>query len=245
MVRVICADGVIVMSGGAPGAVAHRLQLTAHSSQLGTASLHDIDVARTRIWTASLAVVGAGLGGLLAILRHAHGVGTVAWIGGGALVAGVAARAGIGALGASAGRVAGRIFMPSGASSPAAPDYSYQDSLVARGAVDAALRSYDALIAEGESAALLLRVADLCTRPGGDRTRALALFRRARELPGCSSEQDVYATNRLVDLHLAASAESGRALVELRRLADRHAGTREGARARDAIARLKREMEGR
>lgn len=53
---------------------------------------------------------------------------------------------------------------------------------------------------------------------------------------------ELYATSRLVDLLIGPLDDRGRAVAELRRLADRHPGTPEGAHAVTAIARHKAEL---
>jgi hypothetical protein len=52
-------------------------------------------------------------------------------------------------------------------------------------------------------------------------------------------EHERYVSQKLIDLYLGPLAGEGRALVELRRLIERHPGTREAEGARSAIAGLK------
>ena len=205
-------------------------------------SLSSVDSGRVRIAVALFAFGGAPIGFLLGVLEHARGRMLLAWLAGGAIVGAMVGWMGINLISGIAGDVAGRIFMPTGGSSPAAPDYSYQDTLVARGDIEAALRSYEALMMDDVSATLMLRAADLYARPGHDAARASMLYRRARELASCSRPQDLYASNRLIELHLATPGEERRALTELRRLADRHAGTPEGERARASIMTVKQSL---
>ncbi len=135
-------------------------------------------------------------------------------------------------------------IQPSGGTCPYETDHSYQESLAMRGDVDGALESYEALIAAQPSdVEARVKAAELCARSGrpADAARLLADLRR---VPGVSRERDLYATSRLIDLLSGPLAEPGRALVELRRLADRHAGTREADAARGAIARIKATRDG-
>jgi hypothetical protein len=143
------------------------------------------------------------------------------------------------ALAAGAGGLARAVTMPSGASTPYEDQFSYQESLAARGDVLGALESYEAVIAERPGAPLpRLKAAELYARRGDPR-RAAALLREVRDLPGASARDALYAASRLVDLYDGALNEPGRALVELRRLIEMHPGTDLAAGARTAIARIK------
>lgn len=51
--------------------------------------------------------------------------------------------------------------------------------------------------------------------------------------------EDVYVTNRLVDLLAGPLGDAGRACVELRKLIERYPGSANAQRAREALARLK------
>lgn len=142
----------------------------------------------------------------------------------------------------AAGAVARAVTLPSGASTPYEEGFSYQDALAARGDVAGALESLEAVIAERPGvAAPRLKAAELYARRGKDPRRAAALFREVRDLPGVSSRDALYAASRLADLYEGPLAEPGRALVELRRLIERHPGTDVAAGARTAIARIKAE----
>lgn len=140
----------------------------------------------------------------------------------------------------SAGAVARAYTMPSGSSTPFEEQFSYQESLAARGDVEGALESFEAVIAERPGVATpRLKAADLYARRGKDLRRAAALFREVRDLPGVSPRDRLYAASRLVDLYDGPLAEPGRALVELRRLIEMYPGTDVAAGARTAIARIK------
>jgi hypothetical protein len=132
-------------------------------------------------------------------------------------------------------------IQPSGGSTPYETDYSFQESLAMRGDAAGALDSYLALIAaQPSNVEARVKAAELCarTRRHSEAARMLVELRR---VPGVSRERDLYATSRLVDLLNGPLGEPGRALVELRRLADRHTGTREAEAALGAIARIKAE----
>ena len=72
-------------------------------------------------------------------------------------------------------------------------------------------------------------------------TRAEALFIEARRLTSDRSEE-LYCTQRLIDLRLGALRVPARALPELRRLIERFPDSREAAGAQVALARLKQEL---
>jgi hypothetical protein len=135
-------------------------------------------------------------------------------------------------------------IQPSGGTCPYETDHSYQESLAMRGDVEGALESYGALIAaQPSNVEARVKAAELCARSGrpADAARLLVEVRR---VPDVSRERDLYATSRLIDLLNGPLGDPGRALVELRRLADQHAGTREAEAARGAIARIKAERQG-
>lgn len=134
-------------------------------------------------------------------------------------------------------------LMASGASTPYEEQFSYQDSLVIRGQVDDALASYEAIIAERPNMIpARLRAAALYASRGGNPQRAAELLREARLVPGISARDDIAAANRLIDLLMGPLGEPGRAMVELRRLMDRHPGTDAAVRAKRTLAELKEQM---
>lgn len=127
-----------------------------------------------------------------------------------------------------------------GASTPYTEQNSYQQALVMQGRLDEALESLEALIAEPESRVdTRIRAAELYTREAKRHDRAADLFREAIRHPNCTPGEEVYAANRLADLLSGPLGQPGRALVELRRLADRYPTSVVGERAREAIRVLK------
>ena len=86
-----------------------------------------------------------------------------------------------------------------------------------------------------------LNAAELFVLAGNPR-RAEALLREVQRHPARTDSHDLRASNRLIDLYLGPLAEPDKALRELRRLADAHAGTVVGDGARDAIARIKGDL---
>jgi tetratricopeptide (TPR) repeat protein len=130
-----------------------------------------------------------------------------------------------------------------GTSTPYKEQYSYQQSLVMAGKLDEALESFEAVIAEApENVDARMRAAELYARDKGDARRAAELFREIQRIPGVSVGEDLYASNRLVDLLIGPLGEPARALVELRRLIDRYPSVPAAGHARDALARLKQSL---
>lgn len=145
-------------------------------------------------------------------------------------------------LGAGAGAGVHRV-MASGASTPYEEQFSYQESLVMRGLVEDALASYEAIIAErGTMVSARLRAAALYASRGNNPQRAAELLREARLIPGISARDDIAAANRLTELLMGPLGDHGRAMVELRRLMDRHPGTDAATRAKLTLAELKEQM---
>jgi hypothetical protein len=156
-----------------------------------------------------------------------------------AIIAGV----GTGGLGWFLGEMAGgawKRIAVDGTSTPYKEQYSYQQALVMQGRVDDALESFEAVIAEkpGEVSPRI-KAAELYAREKQNHQRAAELFREVQRVVGVGVGEDIYASNRLVDLYTGPLNEPGRALVELRRLAERYPGSPAAQHARDALATLK------
>ena len=140
---------------------------------------------------------------------------------------------------AGSGRVV-QVVVEGGSSTPYTEQYSYQQTLVMQGRLDEALESYEAIIAEPESAVdVRIRAAELYAREAKRFDRAAELLREAIRHPKCSPSEEVYSARRLADLLSGPLGQPGRALVELRRLADRYQGTNVGEHAREAIRLIK------
>ena len=162
------------------------------------------------------------------------------------LPVGIIAGLGVGYLPILLGHGAGRTyqhFMMDGSSTPYAEQYSYQQSLVMRGEIDAALESFEAVIAsEPTAVSPRVKAAELYLRERQNHTRSAELFRDIQRIPTISTGEDVFATNRLVDLLIGPLNDPGRALVELRRLVERYPNTPAAENARQALATLKARM---
>jgi hypothetical protein len=126
--------------------------------------------------------------------------------------------------------------------SPHERQYSYEDSLVMRGDVDGALASYEKIILEAPSDPVpRIRAADLCARSHLPE-RAETLYRAVQRLPRVARKDDIYVSNRLVDLYLAWPRHETKGLRELRRLIDTYPDTDVAERARAGLVNLKSQL---
>lgn len=194
---------------------------------------------------AGYGVAGFGLGfPMFAVLSMKLGLGmlaTFALVGIGSLSMGFC----VGFLGLFAGNAAGNTwkrFAVDGTSTPYKEQYSYQQALVMQGRLGDALDSFEAVIADRpEEVDARMRAAELYARDQRNFVRAAELFREVQRIPTVSAGEEVYATNRLVDLLNGPLADSGRALVELRRLIERYPLSAAAEHARAALIKLKSE----
>lgn len=140
-----------------------------------------------------------------------------------------------------AGRMFGEFIQPSGAGSYER-QYSHEDALVMRGDVEGALTSYERIILEApDDAQPRIRAAELYAK-SGVHERAEVLFRAVQRLPLVSRSDDIYASNRLVDLYLAWPGHETKGLRELRRLIDTYPETDVAERARAGLVNLKSQL---
>ena len=141
---------------------------------------------------------------------------------------------------AAAGAAALSVTAPSGRSTPYEEQYSYEESLAARGDVPGALAAFERIIAERTAAvAPRLRAAELYAGRGNDPARAAALFREVRAIPDVTARDALYACSRLVDLYDGQLDDPGRALVELRRIIEMYPASPAAHHARQVLPRLK------
>ncbi|HEY2162750.1 MAG TPA: hypothetical protein VGH04_02110 [Gemmatimonadaceae bacterium] len=158
--------------------------------------------------------------------------------------------AGFGALGGGAGWFIGNVLgdgwkavAVDGLSTPYERQFSYEQSLVMKGRLDDALASFEAVIAtEPELIAPRIKAAELYAGEKKDPQRAAELFRDVLRSPSITSGENVYVTNRLVDLYIGPLNDPGRALVELRRLIDSRPGRQAAEHARRSLAEVKARM---
>jgi hypothetical protein len=186
-------------------------------------------------------VAGAFIGGALAVRKGFTPALIVASALGGSLVSALWWWYFVTRLSHGAGMVFGEFIQPSGAGSYER-QYSSEDALVMRGDVGGALASYEKIILEAPSDAQpRIRAADLCAK-SGMRERAEILYRAVQRLPRVAPRDDIYASNRLVDLYLAWPGHETNGLRELRRLIDTYPETDVAERARAGLVNLKSQL---
>ncbi len=129
-------------------------------------------------------------------------------------------------------------FLQPGGSGRGGSNTSRAEALAAAGLIEEATAEFAAARAiDGDSIQSLRVEAELNTTAAGDPKRAEDLFLRIRRDPNVTRSQELYASHRLIDLYIGPLADQGRAMVELRRMADRFPDTVDG---QGALAELNR-----
>ena len=114
--------------------------------------------------------------------------------------------------------------------------------MVMRGDVEGALTSYEAIILESPNDPQpRMRAAELYVK-SGMRERAETLYRSVQRLPRVAARDDIYASNRLVDLYLAWPGHEMNGLRELRRIIDTYPESDAAKHARAGLVNLKRQL---
>jgi tetratricopeptide (TPR) repeat protein len=186
-------------------------------------------------------VAGAFIGGALAVQRDFSPALIVLSTLGGSLTFAVWWWFFVTRLSHGAGKTFSEFIQPS-ATGSYERQYSREDSLVMRGDVEGALASYEKIILEAPNDAQpRLRAAELYVK-SGIRERAELLYRAVQRLPRVPPKDDIYASNRLVDLYLAWPGHETKGLRELRRLIDTYPETDVAARARAGLVNLKGQL---
>jgi hypothetical protein len=149
----------------------------------------------------------------------------------------------VAALGPGIGYAFGTIWRTiavDGGSTPSVPQYSYEQSLIMQGKVDEALASLETIIAAGPGEIRpRIIAADVYSREARNPERAAALLRQAQQIRPITAGDDIYITNRLVDLYVGPLNMPSAAMRELSHLVRRHYNTRAGDYARTALFALK------
>lgn len=136
--------------------------------------------------------------------------------------------------------VAGHAILAGTNSTPYTEQYSYQQALVMQGRLNDALDSYEAIIAEENSSVdVRIRCAEMYAREAKRYDRAAELLQDVIRHPRCTPGEEVYSAMRLADILSIHLGQPGKALVQLRRLADRYQGTPTGDRAKESIRVMK------
>jgi hypothetical protein len=139
-----------------------------------------------------------------------------------------------------AGTAAGAIYHPSGRSSPVKHEYSYADSLAARGRYEEAVTAYEVGISEfPDDPEPYLRIARLKRDKLGEFEEAVFWFKRARKDSDISAGQELLATQEVIEVYRDRLGSPTRAIPELARLIDRFPDDQVADWARGEMAKLK------
>ena len=151
-------------------------------------------------------------------------------------------------LAGAAGHGFARFVLPTGESTPYEHQFSREESLVALGDIVGAIDAYEAAIAEHPvttpaGISVRIRAAELFMGGGDNPKRAAELFREIQRIPGVAPTQDIYVSNRLIDLLLGPLNQPSRALVELRRIIERYPTSSAAMHARTALTTVRRQID--
>lgn len=148
-----------------------------------------------------------------------------------------AAVAGVGGL---ASGVMMNILHPGRGGEAAPPGYSHAEALAAAGRMTEAEAAFEALHAErGDRVDVLHAEIAWQLKPGGSVERAKILLQRLRKAAGATRADELYATQRLIDLYLGPLHDTDRAMSELRRIIQQFPGSRDAEGAQMALATLR------
>lgn len=132
------------------------------------------------------------------------------------------------------------ILHPGRGGKAAPPGYSHAEALAAAGRMAEAEAAFEALHAErGDRVDVLHAEIAWQLKPGGNVERAKALLQRLRKANGATRSDDLFATQRLIDLYLGPLHDTDRAMSELRRIMQQFPGSRDAEGAQTALATLR------
>ncbi len=185
------------------------------------------------------ALVYAGAGAILGILGGGYKWGLL-----GALIGAVLGYAAVyfvvHALSEGGGAAMGKIYHPSGSSTPYRRQYSEPQALALRGLFQEAIDCYETYVAEfPDDPEPCIGIARIYRDHLKRYDDAVRWFRRARQASGMDAGREVLVTREIIELYQGKLNEPRRAIPELARLAERFAGTREGELARAELQRLR------
>ncbi len=139
-----------------------------------------------------------------------------------------------------AGRVASTIHSPSGESTPPHREYSYPQSLAARGAFVEAIAAYQVCVAEDpDDPEPYLRIARLYRDELRQYDDAVAWFKRAR---ANAQGAELLATREIIDIYVHKLRTATKAIPELVRLRAKVAGTPAAESAQRELEELRRTL---
>jgi tetratricopeptide (TPR) repeat protein len=132
------------------------------------------------------------------------------------------------------------ILHPGRGGEAAPPGFSHAEALAAAGRMEEAAAAFEALHAErGDRAEVLHAEIAWQLKPGGSVERAKTLLQRLRKAAGATRADELYATQRLIDLYLGPLRDPDRAMSELRRVIQQFPGSRDAEGAEVALATLR------
>ena len=139
-----------------------------------------------------------------------------------------------------AGVVAGTIYHPSGKSTPPKREYSYPESLAARGHYDEAVTAYQLCCADfPEDPEPYVRIARLYRDKLEKHADALFWFKRARSDAQVDKGRELLITQEIIEIHTQKLDVPEKAIPELARLVDRFPEDPVADWARGEIVRLR------
>jgi len=120
------------------------------------------------------------------------------------------------------GKAAGTIYHPSGRASPEKHEYSYADSLVARGRYEEAVEAFEVAVSEyPEDPEPYIRIARLNRDKLSEYEDAVFWFKRARNDSDISAGQELLVTQEMIEIYRDKLGAPTRAIPELARIIDR------------------------
>jgi len=138
------------------------------------------------------------------------------------------------------GKTAGTIYHPSGKSTPKKHEYSYAESLAARGRYEEATVAYEVAVSEfPEDPEPYLRIARLYRDKLESFEEAVFWFKRARNDSAIPRGQELLATQEIIEIYRDKLNTPKRAIPELARILDRFPEDQTADWARGELTRLK------
>jgi tetratricopeptide (TPR) repeat protein len=142
-----------------------------------------------------------------------------------------------------AGAAAGKIYHPSGRSTPVKHEYSFPESLAARGRYEEAVTAYEVAVSEfPEDPEPYIRIARLNRDKLSEYEDAVFWFKRARNDSEIPSGQELLVTQELIEIYRDKLGTPTRAIPELARILDRFPEDQVAGWARGELARLKEQV---
>ncbi|MFQ5702962.1 MAG: hypothetical protein ACE5HT_02975 [Gemmatimonadales bacterium] len=142
-----------------------------------------------------------------------------------------------------AGSVAGTIYHPSGKSAPPKREYSYPESLAARGHYEDAVTAYQLCCADyPDDPEPYVRIGRIYRDELENYQEALFWFKRARSEATVGKGRELLITQEIIEIYTRKLDTPRKAIPELARLVDRFPDDPAAARAKEEIRRLRETM---